>query len=74
MKALEFKTKIINNQIVIPKSVQSDIDNQGDKNIRVIILIDDAENEDELEIKKLTQTQFFKGYADEDSIYDHYKV
>lgn len=40
MKALEFKTKIKNNQIQIPLSFQSELKTNQDRDVRVIVLID----------------------------------
>jgi len=72
MKALEFKTKIKNNQIQIPAKIQSQLKiNQG-KDIRVIVLIDESDVYDDLTFQKATSEQFLKGYADSDSIYDNY--
>lgn len=70
MRAIEFKSKIKNNQISIPTKVQSKLKSKQDKNVRVIVLIEDSEVQDEFLIKQTTQSQFLKGYADTDSIYD----
>ena len=72
MKALEFKTKIKNNQIQIPTGIQSELKTNKDKDIRVIVLIDDSENYDDFIFQQSTRSQFIKGYADSDSIYDNY--
>jgi len=72
MRALEFKTKIKNNQIQIPAGIQSELKTNKDKDIRVIVLIDDSDNYDELVFQEATSIQFLKGYADSDSIYDNY--
>ena len=72
MRALEFKSKIKNNQILIPSRIQSELKTKQDKNVRVIVLIDDSDSYDELIFQQATQDQFLKGYADSDSIYDNY--
>jgi len=72
MKALEFKSKIKNNQIQIPTGIQSELNTNKDKDIRVIVLIDDSEIYDDLIFQQSTTSQFLKGYSDSDSIYDNY--
>ena len=71
MKALEFKSKIKNNQIHIPIRIQSELKTNQDKYIRGIVLIDDSEFYDDLIFQQTTKSQFLKGYADSDSIYDN---
>jgi len=71
MRALEFKTRIKNNQIQIPAGVQSQLRANKDKDVRVIVLIDDSDNFDDLAFQKTTTAQFLKGYDDSDSIYDN---
>lgn len=72
MKALEFKTKIKNNLIHIPKRIQTELISNKDKDIRVIVLIEDSEIYDELVFQQSASNLFLKGYADSDSIYDNY--
>lgn len=72
MKALEFKSKIKNNQILIPVKIQSELKN-NDKDVRVIVLVDDSDIYDDLIFQHTSQSQFLKGYADSDSIYDNYE-
>jgi hypothetical protein len=72
MRALEFKSKIKNNQIMIPTGIQSELKSNQDRDIRVIVLIDDSELYDDLIFQQSTKSQFLKGYADLDSIYDKY--
>jgi hypothetical protein len=72
MRALEFKTKIKNNQIQIPAGIQSELKTNKDKNIRVIVLLDDSDCYDDFVFQEATSEQFLKGYADSDSIYDNY--
>jgi hypothetical protein len=71
MKALEFKSKIKNNQIHIPTRIQSELKSNQDKDVRVIVLIDDSEIYDNLIFQNSTKNQFLKGYSDSDSIYDN---
>lgn len=70
MNALEFKSKIKDNQILIPTRIQSRLKNEQNKNVRVIVLFDDSETSNDLTFKKTTQKQFLEGYAESDSIYD----
>jgi hypothetical protein len=72
MKAIEFKSKIKNNQIQIPKKAQSEFKTNKDKDVRVIVLIDDAEINDNIVFQESARDQFLKGYADSDSVYDNY--
>lgn len=71
MRAVEFKSKIKNNQISIPVKLRSEFESREDKDVRVIVLIDDSETNEELLFKQSAQSQFLKGYADSDSIYDN---
>ena len=71
MRALEFKTRIKNNQIQIPAGVQSQLKANKDKDVRVIVLIDDSDNFDDLAFQETTTAQFLKGYDNSDSIYDN---
>ena len=72
MRSLEFKSKIKNNQIMIPLKMQSELKNKQDKDVRVIVLIDDLETYDDIIFQQTTQSQFLNGYADSDSVYDNY--
>lgn len=68
MQAIEFKTKIINNLIKIPKKFKRKLSAEG-RIVRVILLLDD--HEDEQIFQSVAQEQFLKGYTDSDSIYDN---
>lgn len=70
MKALEFKTKIKNNRIQIPLRIQSELETNQDRDVRVIVLIDDSEKIDDLMIKEAASGHFLQGFADTDSVYD----
>ena len=72
MRALEFKSKIKNNQILIPAGIQSELNTKLDKDVRVIVLIEDSDIYDDLILQQTVQSQFFKGYSNSDSIYDNY--
>ncbi len=71
MRAIEFKSKIKNNQITIPSKVQSELNSKQDKNVRVIVLIDDSESADDYIFQKAAQNRFLQGYSESDSIYDN---
>ena len=71
MKALEFKTKIKNNQIQIPIGMRAEFKTNPDKQVRVIVLIDDSEINDDSIVQESASEHFLKGYADTDSIYDN---
>lgn len=68
MKAIAFKAKIKNKQICIPKNIQDQL-SESDKNVRVIVLIDERQDDDDF--SEITTEEFLKGYADSDSIYDN---
>ena len=72
MRALEFKSKIKDNRIIIPETIQSELKIRDDKDIRVIVLVDDSDVYDDHVFLQETQAQFLKGYADSDAIYDSY--
>jgi hypothetical protein len=69
VKAIEFETKIKNNRIHIPVKIQSELNIDRNKTVRVIVLFEDT---DDLLFQNLAAEQFFKGYADSDAIYDSY--
>ena len=70
MKALEFSTSVINNQIQIPSKFETIFKCNESKNIRVIVLIDEPVLNEYDSFKTMAQEQFFDGYSSEDSIYD----
>ena len=70
MRAIEFKSKIRENSILIPRRMQSEFKNEVDKNVRVVVLMEDTEIYDALAYRQMTKNQFLKGYAASDSIYD----
>ena len=72
MKALEFNTKIKNNRIQIPLRIQSELKTNQDRDVRVIVLIDDPEKNDDLIVKQAAAAHFLQGFAETDSIYDNY--
>ena len=69
MKAVEFKTRIKNQQILIPSEMQSQL--KTNKDVRVIVLIDEPDAYENLSFQQTAQEQFFKGYSDSDSVYDN---
>jgi hypothetical protein len=72
MKALEFKTKIKNNRIQIPLRIQSELKTNQDRDVRMIVLIDDSEKNDDMIFKQAAAAHFLQGFAESDSIYDNY--
>ena len=71
MRAIEFKSKIRENKIIIPRKMQSELIAQSDKTIRVIVFVEDPNIYDEKAYSQMTKSQFLQGYADSDSIYDN---
>jgi len=70
MRAIEFKTKIQENKILIPRRLQSESISEYEKSVRVMVFVDDYDNYEEKSYLKMTKSQFFKGYEDSDYIYD----
>ena len=57
MRAIEFKTKIRDNQILIPRRNRSDLFVGRDTSVRVIIFVEDPE---EKAYRQMTKSQFLK--------------
>jgi len=70
MRAIEFKSKIRENKILIPRRIQPELNTVYDKSIRIVVFVEDSDVYDEKAYRNMTKSQFFKGYADSDSVYD----
>ena len=70
MKAIEFKSKIQENRILIPRKIQQELVIERDKNVRVVVFMDDSDVYDAATFRQMAKVQFLNGYADSDSIYD----
>ncbi len=70
MKAVEFKARMKNKLIRVPDNLSSEL--SEDKDIRVIVLLEEIENQEENDFMTLSKEQFLAGYSDSDSIYDNY--
>ena len=46
MKAIEFKSKLSKMRILIPKEIQPELRDAVEKNVRVMILFDDSDDQD----------------------------
>ena len=46
MRAIEFNSKLGKTRILIPKEIQPELQNAIEKNVRVMILIDDSDDQD----------------------------
>ena len=74
MIALEFRSKIRNNRIAIPARIKSKFKLDPEKDVRVIVFIEDPDEiYDDLDFKQAAASEFLKGYSETDSIYDNYK-
>ncbi|HZY39146.1 MAG TPA: hypothetical protein VFE53_20965 [Mucilaginibacter sp.] len=71
MKAVEFEAELSDNTINIPENFQLELSLSKDKHVRVIVLIDDLEKDEETAFKNLASAQFLNGYDDTDSVYDN---
>ena len=70
MRAIEFKSKIKDNRILIPRGIRQELISEQDKNVRIVVFVKDSDVYDEKAYRQMTKTQFLKGYADSDAIYD----
>ena len=70
MRAIEFRSKIRENKISLPRRIQSEMFNRADKTVKVVIFWNDADVYDEKEFRQMTKSQFLKGYANSDAVYD----
>ena len=70
MRAIEFKSKIRNNSILIPRRMQKELFADSGDNVRVVVFVKDDDVYEEKAYRKMTKSQFLKGYAETDSIYD----
>jgi len=70
MRAVEFQTKITNNAIAIPNTMLAELQYAKNKNIRVVVFMEDSDVYDNKSFRKITKKQFLKGYAETDAIYD----
>ena len=70
MKAVEFKARMKNKLIRVPDNLSSEL--SEDKDVRVIVLLEEIENQEENDFMTLSKEQFVAGYSDSDSIYDNY--
>ena len=56
--------------IRVPDNLSSEI--SENKDVRVIVLLEEIENQDENDFMTLSKERFLAGYSDSDSIYDNY--
>jgi len=66
MKAIEFKSKIRENRILVLRKMQPELIARHNKSVR----IEDSDVSGEKAYEQMTKSQFLKGYTDSDSIYD----
>ena len=68
MKAFEFETNLTPNRMLeLPADLQAQV--TPGSPVRVILLLPDSSEESDWQ--RLTAEEFFKGYAESDSIYDN---
>jgi len=70
MRAIEFKSEIRENRILIPRKIQPELIAGHDKKVRVVVFVEDNDVYAEKAYRQTAKAQFLKGYADSDSIYD----
>ena len=74
MRAVEFRTKIRDDKILLPRKIRKELINGNDKNVKVVIFFKDSEVYDDYTYRQITKNQFLKGYANTDSIYKNKNV
>ena len=57
MRAIEFKSKILENKILIPRRMQPELIVGRDKSVRVVVFVEDADVYDERAYRKITKSQ-----------------
>ena len=72
MRAIEFKSKIRENKISLPRRIQSEMLMEYNKSVRVVIFLEDTDVYDDKAYRQMTKSQFLKGYTKSDAIYDEY--
>ena len=70
MRAIEFKSKIKDNRILIPRRIRKELIAEHDKNVRIVVFVKDSDVYDEKDYRQMTKAQFLKGYSDSDAVYD----
>ena len=70
MRAVEFKSKIRDNRIAIPRRIMQELAAEQDKSVRIVLFLKDSDVYDEKAYRQMTKTAFLNGYADSDAIYD----
>ena len=70
MKAVEFKARMKNRMIEVPKNISAVL--SEDMELRVIVLLEEIEKQEDNGFRQLSKDQFLVGYSDSDSIYDSY--
>jgi len=70
MRTIEFKSKIRENRILIPRRIQRELIAEQNANVRVTVFVKDNDIYDEKAYRQVTKAQFLKGYTDSDSVYD----
>lgn len=71
MRAVEFETELVNNTITIPENFKVELSLSKDKHVRVIVMIDEADKDEEVTFNKMLHNQFLKGYDETDAVYDN---
>jgi len=71
MKAVEFETELTGDSIQIPENFQMELSLSKDKHVRVILLIDDLEINEEKAFKNLVRDNFLSGFDETDAVYDN---
>ncbi len=70
MKTVEFRARMKNRIIRVPDNLSREL--SEDKDLRVILLLEEVKNQEEKDFMKLSKERFLAGYSNSDSIYDNY--
>ena len=70
MKAIEFTITLDSPKITLPDGIIKELEPSMGKNARIILLIDEPDQYEEIKFRNLAEEQFFKGYTESDTVYD----
>ena len=57
MRAIEFKTKIRDNKILIPRKLRQELIAEKDRNVRIVVFVKDSDVYDEKAYRQMTKAQ-----------------
>jgi len=70
MRAIEFRSTIRENKILIPRKMVPELIVESDKSVRVIVFVEESDVYDDKVFRQMAKSQFLKGYSEADAVYD----